>query len=143
MKLLYLFIIILLISVIIERNTLPATTNEMVAAAHNYGETHHKTTPPKPFHQDGCTLFPDQIFGSDFREACLNHDIAYWYGGPQKEKDLADQKLKAAIAESGFIGDLLQTPFYFGVHYLGDSWLTKFFDANWGFGWNEQTNVTE
>lgn len=137
MKYFYIITIILLIGVIFERNTLPPTTNEMIQEAQAFGVANNKTIPPKTFKQDGCTLFPDSILGSDFKEACLKHDIVYWYGGTETEKDLADQTLKKEAAETGIIGYLLQVPFYLGVHYFGNTWLTKFFDANWGFGWNE------
>lgn len=137
MKYLYILIIACLVGVIIERNTISPTTSEMGATAKNYSVTHNKPIPPKIFKQDGCTLFPDKIFSSDFSKACFDHDVVYWYGGTKEEKEIADQNLKKTVAESGFFGFILQEPIYLGVHAFGDTWLTKFFDANWGFGWNK------
>jgi len=137
MKTLYSLLVLSLILIGIERFTLPPTTESMVSSAKEYGDANNKEIPPKTFKQDGCTLFPDKIFSSDFSEACFKHDISYWYGGSEEEKRQADTQLKEAAANAGTTGYLLQWPIYIGVHFFGDTWLTKYFDANWGFGWNE------
>lgn len=137
MKPLLLILTISLLSIAFERATLPVTTPEMETIAYVYGTNHEKQTPPNSFKQDGCTLFPDKLFGSDFSNACFAHDAAYWYGGTEEEKNIADMKLKEEVAHTGTMGLVLQEPFYLGVHYFGDTWLTKLFDANWGFGWNK------
>jgi hypothetical protein len=137
MKSLYTIIVLALIMIGIERMTLPPTTDEMIATAKEYSDSHEKEIPPKTFKQDGCTLFPDSILGSDFREACLAHDIVYWNGGTKEERKEADHNLKLAVAEAGTTGYIIQKPVYLGVRLFGDTWLTKYFDANWGFGWNE------
>jgi hypothetical protein len=115
--------------------TLPITTASMVKNALQFGIDAHKPTPPKPFKYDGCTFFPDSFLESDFTLACLNHDIAYWHGGTQEERAVVDQKLKAAIYESGFFGKMVTYPVYFSVRLFGDSFLTKAVSADWGFGW--------
>ena len=137
MKTLYIIIILSLALVGIERMTLPLTSPEMIATAHTYGETNEKQTPPKEFVHDGCTLLPDKLPWNDFTQACFDHDVAYWYGGTKEERNNADKNLKQAVAESGTIGYILQWPIYLLVHLFGDTWLTKLFDANWGFGWNK------
>ena len=133
----YTIVILILIIIGIERMTLPPTSPVMVADAQAYGVTHTKEIPPNSFKQDGCTLFPDSILWSNFSQACLEHDIAYWYGGTEEERKVADQNFKSAVADSGKAGYVLQVPIYLGVRLFSDTWLTKLFDANWGFGWNE------
>lgn len=123
--------------ILIERHTLPNMTPEMVLRAYEYGDDRKKEVPPRYFHYDGCTWFVDSLLDSDFKEACLEHDIMYWYGGSAKERQEADAALRSAIAASGFSGYILQWPMYLGVRVFGDSPMTHIVDANWGFGWNE------
>ncbi|MEZ4104086.1 MAG: hypothetical protein R3B60_02240 [Candidatus Paceibacterota bacterium] len=137
MKYLPIVIIMTLLLIALERGTLPKTTEEMKAEAIAYGQNLNKTTPPREFKQDGCTLFPDKVFGSDFSEACLKHDIAYWHGGSEEERKKADTELRLNIADSGISGYYLQYFVYYGTQIFGDTWLTRLFEANWGFGWNE------
>lgn len=137
MKYLPVIIIMTLLLIALERGTLPKTTEEMKEDAITYGQDQNKNIPPKEFKQDGCTLFPDKIFGSNFSEACLTHDIAYWHGGSEAERKSADNQLRLDIANSGITGYYIQYFVYYGVRLFGDTWLTRLFEANWGFGWNE------
>ena len=121
----------------IERSTTPTTTPAMQAAAIAYGEQHNLPRPPRPFHFDGCTLFPDTIGKADFTRACLEHDIAYWYGGNADERKAVDQTFKSAVATSGVAGNLLQWPMYGAVRLFGDTILLRPLNANWGFGHNQ------
>lgn len=129
---------VLLVSLSIERIWTPTTTATDRAAAHQYGVAHSKAQPPRPFHFDGCTLFPDRVFGTSFRTACRAHDIAYWYGGSAVERVDADQRFKGAIAEQGVSGALLQYPMYAAVRLLGNSIVMRPLNANWGFGYNDR-----
>jgi len=47
---------------------------------------------------DYCTLWPDRLFGVDYSQCCLQHDLAYLAGLPRIEADLA---LGLCVAESG------------------------------------------
>ncbi len=95
------------------------------------------TEPPFPFKSDGCTLFPNQLFHLDFTPACVLHDYAYWQGGEAALRQQADQALRAAVAtETGSLGAPLALSVYAGVRLFGDTWLTKLFDAHWGFGFD-------
>lgn len=125
---------ILLVTAVIERTTLPETTDAMRYEAEHYGLRHGKETPPKPFVYDGCTFFVDSFITVDMQTACLTHDIAYWYGGTKEERQIADKKLREDVAELGVVGTVLSYPVYLGVRVFGDSWLTRAVNAHWGFG---------
>lgn len=126
----------LVIGLIAERNITPSTTTKHIERATLYGVENNLTTPPRPFHFGGCTLFPDRIGDSSFLEACLTHDIAYWYGGSSSQRRHADQVFRQDIRESGSFGRWLQWPMYGAVRLFGNTWVLRQFDANWGFGYN-------
>lgn len=115
--------------------TLP-TTPEMERDAAAYIIERHKPLPARTFTQDGCTLFLNTILWHDLRPACLQHDIAYWAGGTQAEKNQADLEFFADIRTTGPLGLFLAYPMYWGVSYVGDSWFTRLVGANWGYGNN-------
>ena len=127
-------LVLLLFYVFIERNFLPETDDKMRKEAYEYGITTGKEMPPKEFYFDGCSLFPESFFRDSFRDACLRHDIAYWYGGTQEERKNADLIFKKEISESGVTGKILNFPMYIAVRLVGDSFVAKFFGAEWGFG---------
>lgn len=126
----------LALGITFERMHVPIPTTTELRTAYQYGVWQDKPTPPRSFSFDGCTLFPDQIFNTSFREACLAHDIAYWYGGPDKERHLADHKFRVQVANAGPMGTLLQYPIYWSVRAFGASVLLQPINANWGFGYN-------
>lgn len=120
----------------LERMYTPIPTTTELRAAYQYGTWHNKPTPPQPFIFDGCTLFPDRLGGASFRKACLQHDIAYWYGGTAAERVAADQAFRGAVAAQGLPGTLLHDPMYWSVRLFGDTVLLRLINANWGFGYN-------
>ena len=132
---LLLFLIPLVI--VMERSQLPETTLEMQERAEEFGNERGKEEPPQPFHFDGCTLFPDSLPGADYKQACLEHDIAYWYGGTQVERLEADRVFRRDVADSGPLGPVLQYPMYRAVRIMGDSPVARHFNAHWGFGYRE------
>jgi hypothetical protein len=108
-------------------------------------------------HSDGCTMFPDGCW----REACVEHDRAYYYGGTDDERRAADLKLLVGVSERGwwqaetlvrwaadkpgikFIAwvlapvtalafGVLGLAMYFGVRVGGARWHR--FGWQWGFG---------
>ncbi|MGM0629311.1 MAG: hypothetical protein ACQESA_02705 [Patescibacteria group bacterium] len=129
-------IFVLFIAFFVERSFLPETDLEMKKIALEYGEQNGKSVPPRPFYFDGCTLFPDSVFGSSFKKACLDHDIAYYYGGEKSDRLKADIIFKKEISGTGLAGRLLSYPMYLGVRLFGDSFIARYFDSNWGFGYN-------
>lgn len=56
-----------------------------------------------PNQSDGCTVLSwvnKHIFRRDtlsFRECCIKHDHAYWYGGPKHRRLKADRALRDCI----------------------------------------------
>ncbi len=127
----------IVIGLILERNLHPTQTTQYREVAVQYGLQKQKETPPRQFYFDGCTLFPDQIGSTSFLSACLNHDIAYWYGGTVAERKAADQTFRQEVANSGQFGTWLQWPMYGAVRLFGDTFVLRPFNANWGFGYNE------
>lgn len=130
-----LLIFIVFFSVLIERTTLPETTDEMHHHAIQFDEDN---VPAKPFVYDGCTFFVDSLVFSDFTYACLKHDIAYWRGGTEEEREIADKKLRNDLRECGLFGKVVAYPAYVAVRLFGDSFLTRSVNAHWGFGWEEE-----
>ena len=51
------------------------------------------------FTSDGCSLFADGTFENPelWKECCIRHDIAYWRGGTEKEREKADLVFKSCI----------------------------------------------
>lgn len=86
-----------------------------------------------PFHSDGCSRFPDGTPEQPtlWRHCCAAHDAAYWAGGTEAQKRLADQQLAQCVSDAGQAGvaRLMLT----GVAVGGQPfWPTPF---RWGFGW--------
>jgi hypothetical protein len=127
---------IIFLFLVLERHRVPKTTDEMIVEAENFGQVQGKEIPPRPFVFDGCTLFLDGFLDSSFLSACLEHDIAYYYGGSKEERLMADRVFKEAIGQSGKAGMVFKYPMYWGVRLLGDSFIARSQNANWGSGYN-------
>ena len=89
----------------------------------------------KPFHSDGCSLFPDQniITQKDWSDCCLQHDIAYWQGGTKAQRAAADSVLRVCVLKktgSKKLADLM----YKGVRIGGSPNFPTWY--RWGYGWN-------
>jgi protein tyrosine phosphatase (PTP) superfamily phosphohydrolase (DUF442 family) len=87
----------------------------------------------KPFSSDGCSRFPDGTLSASqlWLSCCVDHDLAYWRGGTQAERQAADQKLKRCVAATGQedIAELM----LIGVRVGGSPyWPTSY---RWGYGW--------
>jgi len=89
----------------------------------------------REFSSDGCSLFPDGTSRDPnlWCECCYQHDIAYWRGGSQEERLLADEQLRACVKAKTGDAVLAQTMFV-GVRGGG----TPVFPTGyrWGYGWN-------
>jgi hypothetical protein len=90
----------------------------------------------KPFTTDGCSLFPEGTSEQQslWAECCIRHDLAYWQGGTEAQRETADQALHACVSQVGEpeIAKLMLA----GVR-LGGS---PFFPTSyrWGYGWSYQ-----
>ena len=51
------------------------------------------------FSSDGCSLFVDGTFEDPelWKECCLKHDIAYWQGGTEEEREAADIAFRECV----------------------------------------------
>ena len=88
----------------------------------------------RPFSSDGCSLFPDSsiITGDDWCSCCFEHDIAYWKGGTEEERDTADRALQSCVvAKTG--DELLGLAMYEGVRAGGSPYFYNWY--RWGYGW--------
>lgn len=76
---------------------------------------------------DGCTLSPD----GTWRQACVDHDRAYYYGGTAAQRRAADRKLATDMVAQGaprWVAKLYETGVRVGgMPGTGAPW-------RWGFG---------
>ena len=82
---------------------------------------------PSGFKSDGCSMFPD----GNYRDCCVEHDRAYFAGGPLKQRRAADKELFRCVRAKGN-GKFLASLIYVGVRVGGVSFLPTPF--RWGFG---------
>ena len=89
----------------------------------------------KPFHSDGCSLFPDQnvITQKDWSDCCLEHDIAYWQGGTKAQRIAADSLLRLCVLKKTGSKKLARL-MYKGVRIGGSPHFPTWY--RWGYGWN-------
>ncbi|MCW9048385.1 MAG: hypothetical protein OQK46_09940 [Gammaproteobacteria bacterium] len=87
----------------------------------------------KPFTSDGCSAFPDGTFRQQslWNNCCFLHDLAYWKGGTEKQKNTADYDLELCVKNVGapHIAKLMLA----GVKVGGSPVLNSSF--RWGYGW--------
>lgn len=86
------------------------------------------------FRSDGCSLFPDSalIGSADWCECCFAHDVAYWKGGTQTEREQADRVLRDCVRKK--TGDsALAEAMYIGVRAGGSPYFYNWY--RWGYGW--------
>ena len=86
------------------------------------------------FSSDGCSLFPDSsiITDADWCSCCFVHDIAYWKGGTEAEREAADRALQACVEEKTG-NSLLARGMYEGVQAGGSPYFYNWY--RWGYGW--------
>ena len=85
--------------------------------------------PPYPFTTDGCSLVPN----GPMTECCIEHDMAYWCGGPSVLRRTADEALKSCIVGHG--GKVKSTFMYAGVRLGGARWLPLPWRWGYGYAW--------
>ena len=86
-----------------------------------------------PFSTDGCSAFPEgtPTQQSLWFDCCFSHDLAYWKGGTEAQRQQADQALQQCVIQLGEekIADLM----YHGVRLGGTPHIPTPF--RWGYGW--------
>lgn len=87
----------------------------------------------KPFTTDGCSMFPDGVINDDSKwvKCCIKHDLAYWKGGTESERDKADEDLKKCVADTG--EEEISAVMHFGVKVGGSPVYPTWY--RWGYGW--------
>jgi len=89
----------------------------------------------KPFSSDGCSLFPDSslMSESDWCSCCFEHDLQYWRGGTQEEREASDRQLQRCVLEKTG-NSTLSRLMYEGVRAGGSPYFYSWY--RWGYGWN-------
>lgn len=88
----------------------------------------------RPFYSDGCSLFPDGTVGDRrlWCDCCFAHDIAYWRGGTQTEREAADVSLrKCVLARTS--NPKLAAVMYDAVRLGGSPVFPNWY--RWAYGW--------
>ncbi len=81
--------------------------------------------PEKTFTSDGCTLVPDW----KVLDCCIEHDMDYWCGGSEEERDLSDQIFGQCVREKS---EIIGTLYWIGVR-MGSA-LDLPTPWRWGYG---------
>ena len=86
------------------------------------------------FASDGCSLFVDGTFEQPelWKECCVKHDIAYWRGGTEEERELADLAFKACVEKKTDNPELAEV-MYQAVRTGGMPYFPTWY--RWGYGW--------
>ena len=86
------------------------------------------------FKSDGCSLFIDGTFENPelWKECCLKHDIAYWKGGTEEERESADLAFKECVEKKTGNADLAEL-MYQAVRSGGAPYYPTWY--RWGYGW--------
>ena len=99
-------------------------------------QTSEETSGPQlaDFKSDGCSLFLDGTFKDPelWKGCCVEHDIAYWKGGTEEEREAADLKFRECILKK--TGDaVLAKLMYEAVRAGGSPHFPTWY--RWGYGW--------
>ena len=85
------------------------------------------------FETDNCTMFIDGPPKAPelWKECCIIHDIRYWFGGSEKDLDLADVRLKSCVEKKA--GSVWAEIIYRGVRTGHYSPIKNKYKWNWGW----------
>jgi hypothetical protein len=86
----------------------------------------------KPFSTDGCSQSPNSYEGQKIVECCVAHDVSYWLGGTQDQKDKADYDFEACVSKKS--GPVVAEIYFRGVRVGGGANGINTF--RWGYGWD-------
>ncbi len=86
------------------------------------------------FTSDGCSLFLDGTFENPelWKECCHKHDLAYWRGGTEKEREQADLEFKNCVEKKTGNPQLAEL-MYEAVRIGGAPHFPTWY--RWGYGW--------
>ncbi|EQC45122.1 hypothetical protein M899_3409 [Bacteriovorax sp. BSW11_IV] len=93
-----------------------------------------------PFYSDGCSRWPEGTKDKPFAwlGCCFEHDKAYWMGGSDWDRKLADRKLKQCVSKN--FSDWMGIVMYLGVRAGGSPSFET--DYRWGYGWKYNRGYT-
>lgn len=87
-----------------------------------------KSQPDFIFTTDGCSRWLDNSWVA----CCIAHDIAYWCGGSEQDRQEADQELMRCVNNKAPVfGNII----YAGTRIGGAPWLPT--PWRWGYGWDD------
>ena len=86
------------------------------------------------FESDGCSLFLDGTFENPelWKDCCRVHDLAYWRGGTQEEREQADLAFKRCVEKKTGNPELAGL-MYEAVRTGGEPYFPTWY--RWGYGW--------
>ena len=96
-----------------------------------------KSKPDIPFTTDGCSGGMTWAWRTLLRRPppweglCVAHDRAYWRGGTQRDRILADRALLVGVIECGY--PLTGFAMYWAVRFFGSPWWR--FSWRWAYGY--------
>ncbi len=137
------FLDLLMVSIILsligwDRTYVPENLEELRKQA--IARSQVKELPPQEFNTDGCSLWPQAIFGISWEEVCVEHDMEYWVGGTEDERLRADLELRDRVNEKfPGMGDIM----FWGIRAGGRSLSSLVpWPWGWGYGWNNKISTT-
>ena len=103
------------------------------------------------FTSDGCSLFIDGTFEDPdlWKECCLKHDIAYWQGGTEEEREAADIAFRECVKKKTGNAELAEVMYqavrkgvdpYFPTWYRWDKIQLMDYKENHGITFMHLTN---
>lgn len=93
----------------------------------------------RTFSSDKCTFWPDSTLLEDWSHCCIQHDLYYWAGGTEEQRELVDQELKSCVQESS---SRLNAALMFAGVRLGSLSPVKFGGKQWGNAWGDKVRET-
>lgn len=120
-----LIVMLVLFAVYVDQKFEPENIDILRESAHARAEV----LPPKAFTTDGCSLWLNSLFGKDFTDICIEHDIEYWKGGSAGDRKIADTILRERVNEEILLmGDIM----YIGIRVFGHPLVPA--PWRWGYG---------
>lgn len=88
----------------------------------------------KPFTTDGCSLWMDGTLEQPnlWRHCCVAHDLDYWKGGSEEQRQLSDENIQACVNEAQ--GSGMASYMYKNVRWGGSPYWMNYY--RWGYGWD-------
>jgi len=100
--------------------------------------THSLANTLSPFTTDGCSMWMDGTPAQPnlWRHCCVAHDKAYWLGGTEAQRQLADEAIKACVEDAQ--GKSMADYMYTHIRWGGSPYWFSLY--RWGYGWHYWEN---